>query len=318
MLNGLMGSEGKNLQGFMQQLLAPGHRDVAPGKNRRQQVLPTANQAPFQPWQRGLKKGVKDVGALGPDMLKYQQPLQHEQNPFGQLLNDMGLDQLSLSPDSRFAMQYASAQFEVNYRSIQQIQTASGVEMREVNFSFKASFEYLSLSAGQGGGELDPFAPVEEAGEGEAVDPLQRLMDFYSPEKTAERILDFALSFFPGSSHFEEKGDTEEGRRDFADMMGNAIQKGFDEALNLLGQLPEKVQEDVDKTNDLVFDGLGDFVKEGRDPQKADAYAKAQAFQFQMSMEYTEVHQRVSYYDRQGGHEAPPAPDAQHALDSVV
>lgn len=202
------------------------------------------------------------------------------------MLPDAALDQVELSPETAFSLRYARAQFQVNYQVIRSINTANGTETQQFSFSFHASVEYLQATSGQAPADLG--AAVEGAA---GADPLQRLRAFFSPEKTAERILDFALSFFPLSSHFKEGGDIEDNRQAFADFIGKAIQKGFDEALGILGKLPDPVQENIDQTHKIVFDGLQDFVQNGLAPAKVDAggiYATIQAYRLEITarMEY--------------------------------
>ena len=70
--------------------------------------------------------------------------------------------------------------------------------------------------------------------------------DYYSPEKTAGRIVNFALSFYTG-------GD----RTEFAEMVKDAVIKGFQEAGAALGgYLPQEALE----TFSLVMDALDSFA----------------------------------------------------------
>jgi len=70
--------------------------------------------------------------------------------------------------------------------------------------------------------------------------------DYYSPEKTAERIINFALSFY-------NDGD----RNEFSAMVKNAVIKGFQEAGAALGgYLPSEARE----TFSLVMDAFDSFA----------------------------------------------------------
>lgn len=72
---------------------------------------------------------------------------------------------------------------------------------------------------------------------------ISDLLDF-SPEKTAERIIDFALSFYDG-------GD----RQQFAEMVKKAVMKGFNEAMKALGGfLPQECYETIGKVNRALDD----------------------------------------------------------------
>jgi len=204
-------------------------------------------------------------------------------------------DLLSLSPKAGETFQYARMMFEVNAQVVRQINGEDGSETRAFSFSLKASFEFLEISGAGEAGESDEAAPT---------DPLEKLRAYFSPEKTAQRILDFALSFFPGSKQHQAQGDTEAGRKDFADYVGGFIQKGFDEAQRILGKLPDPVQADVDETHDRVFQGLDAFVLKGLDPEKAGAdgmYSRIQSMRGQLLAEIREAAESVwGQYDREG------------------
>ncbi len=211
---------------------------------------------------REMLPGVGSAGAFGPFGGAGGAPGGAGLPGLASLLPEGGLDGLDLNSGLEGGYIYQRAQFEVSFRVMQATSGAQGTEFRGLSFSMKASMEVLQVWEG---------GTAEEAG----VSPLSsealwdKLMDFVSPEKTAGRILDFALHFFPRSEAFAEEGDTEGARERFADVIGPAIQKGFDEALGILGQLPEAVQEDVDETHRIVFEGLDDFVKNGLDHAKA-------------------------------------------------
>lgn len=79
-----------------------------------------------------------------------------------------------------------------------------------------------------------------------ATDGDLAVPDYYSPEKTAGRIVNFALSFYAG-------GD----RNEFAAMVKDAVMKGFQEAGAALGgYLPPEAQE----TLSLVMNALDSFT----------------------------------------------------------
>lgn len=87
-----------------------------------------------------------------------------------------------------------------------------------------------------------------------------------SPDATADRILGFALNFF--SKYAENNGlnDDEEGRKQFADFIGGAINQGIGEARDILGSLNALTGDtttNIDKTAENIQKGLEDFVKNG-------------------------------------------------------
>ena len=70
--------------------------------------------------------------------------------------------------------------------------------------------------------------------------------DYFSPEKTAERIINFSLSFYDG-------GD----RQEFAAMIRKAVMKGYHEAMKALGGfLPQESHD----TFELVNRAIDDFA----------------------------------------------------------
>ena len=68
--------------------------------------------------------------------------------------------------------------------------------------------------------------------------------DYFSPQKTAERIINFALSFYDG-------GD----RQAFAAMVRDAVMKGFNEAMAAIGgSLPQETHETIEIVNRAIDD----------------------------------------------------------------
>ncbi len=181
------------------------------------------------------------------------------------------------------AMTAASYQFELNYQVVQAVSGATGQSAQSMSFSIEGSAAFMQALTGT--------ENPQDAQKVASKDPMEMMRTFFSPENTARRILDFSLNFFKMSSFFEDGGDTEEARGGFADFIGKAIQKGFDEAMGILGSVPEETQQDIDKTHELVFDGLDDFVENGReiDPN-SDAFVMAYSdWEFNLEMNYTSV-----------------------------
>ena len=73
--------------------------------------------------------------------------------------------------------------------------------------------------------------------------------DLFSPENTAQRILDFARSLWDGS---QEK----------LDVLSKAIDQGIREARRILGGIPDWLSNIIGQTEDLVHKGLEDMRKE--------------------------------------------------------
>ncbi|MDR0361391.1 MAG: DUF5610 domain-containing protein [Planctomycetota bacterium] len=188
-----------------------------------------------------------------------------------------------------------SAQFELNYRSVEMIANEmGGYEIREATYNFKLDLNYVKAAAG-----ADKNASMSELFGADKKDPttpsslLDNLKEYFSPRNTADRIVDFASSFFPMSEQFKANGDTEGARSEFAETMREAIQKGFDQAMGKLGKVPGSVRDGIDETHRLTFQGIDDFVKygmnRGKDGKTDDFFNVLQQFSMSMSQSYSQT-----------------------------
>jgi len=110
---------------------------------------------------------------------------------------------------------------------------------------------------------------------------LMSLLDYFSPEKTSQRLLDAtAILFNAGEiAQSQNKGDS---CRSFFGAIGKAIDEAFTQVLQRFGKLPEAVQIEVDKTHSLIFSGLQTFTEKGLDAESSNSdgavMAKLDAF----------------------------------------
>ncbi|MBU1105591.1 MAG: DUF5610 domain-containing protein [Candidatus Riflebacteria bacterium] len=186
-----------------------------------------------------------------------------------ELFKNLNVDQFGLSSDARNKVLWARSQFELNYQVLKSVNSSQGFETTQETFSFKGSYEFLQRASGGEtvfAEETTGDAAVEGAA---AEDQLTQLQDYFSPENTAQRILDVATSFFAISETGTAGGNNEASRQKFADFIGGAINEGFKQARDILGDLPEDVESGINKTNSLVFTGLADFVKNGINLEKS-------------------------------------------------
>ena len=111
----------------------------------------------------------------------------------------------------------------------------------------------------QAGGNIDDISPAVGSGsalKGYSVYSHQTLVStleitgdapvsdsgYYSPERTAERIINFALSFYDG-------GD----RQEYAEMVKAAVMKGFDQAMGAFGGvLPQESYDTIGLVNSAI------------------------------------------------------------------
>lgn len=159
------------------------------------------------------------------------------------------LDSLRLSlRGTEGSLDLSVSLFEMNYQSVRAIQGGhgeAGIE-RTAFFAQVLRIEYRAT----GSYAADPEGAID------------RLRDAFTPEKTARRIAEFALSRYAESG----KADTPEARAAYRDGILPAIERGYGEALALLGTLPEEVRAGLEETIRRVRDLLESFVREGRLP----------------------------------------------------
>lgn len=103
--------------------------------------------------------------------------------------------------------------------------------------------------------------------EGQALeDVLSGAIDL-SPEATAGRIVDFATSFFGSfqNNHADDDGTTQiDG---YSQLIKDAVEEGFTQSRDLLegiGKISGQVSDDINRTYELVMQGLDDFASTQR------------------------------------------------------
>ncbi|OHB77730.1 MAG: hypothetical protein A2Z34_03140 [Planctomycetes bacterium RBG_16_59_8] len=103
--------------------------------------------------------------------------------------------------------------------------------------------------------------PAEGGGE-EKVETnpfLQKLLEYFNPEKTAQRIAGFVMGGF-GKTSFGES-DAPDSRRQFVDFITPFIRSGVDSALAAFGDaLPDEIRQNAEETYTRVEELLGTFA----------------------------------------------------------
>ncbi|PCJ67119.1 MAG: hypothetical protein COA73_00445 [Candidatus Hydrogenedentota bacterium] len=87
-----------------------------------------------------------------------------------------------------------------------------------------------------------------------------------SPEATAGRIADFALGAFQAFQNNNPELEGKDARIAFADLIGNAIQKGIDEArdiLTALSALSGETSSNIDTISQIIQERLDNFIANG-------------------------------------------------------
>lgn len=86
-----------------------------------------------------------------------------------------------------------------------------------------------------------------------------------SPEATADRIVAFSTNFFPLYLEQHPELDEQSALNKFIDVIGGGIDQGFSEAkevLTGLNVLEGDIADNIDKTYQLVQQGLADFISQ--------------------------------------------------------
>jgi len=104
---------------------------------------------------------------------------------------------------------------------------------------------------------------------------LNAMENPFGPEATANRIVDFALGFFPMFAKANPDMTHEEQVDAFQALVEGAIGEGFSEALQILGAIPGEMMDQLNETMDLVQEKLDSFFShlkgEGADEGKQAA-----------------------------------------------
>ena len=147
---------------------------------------------------------------------------------------------------------------EIEYQSLRSMRLESGeVVFEKMSLRFQAVEIYLEVG-GLGSNN-------EGAGPGGLFDVLR---DYFSPERTANRIANFAIGRFqPGFENGTEKAMAERER--FRNLILPAVRQGADQAASVLAGLPEEILGIADRVYDLVANLFERFVA------MMDAHAQA-------------------------------------------
>jgi hypothetical protein len=108
-------------------------------------------------------------------------------------------------------------------------------------------------------------AAFAAAGMDTTVDSLQQSATDFSPQATAQRIVNFSTSFFGSfqQNHADEAGQSQASN--FAAMIKGAIEEGFASTQDILvglGEIAPDIQAGIDETFELTMQGINSFVEQ--------------------------------------------------------
>lgn len=126
--------------------------------------------------------------------------------------------------------------------------------------------EYFGIELQPRGDEADSATPPEDA-------TAQELLEYFSPANTASRIAEFSLGFFDAFKGNNPNLSEEEQVEQFAGLISGAIQRGFDDAEQVLGDLVEMedIGENIKRTYELVMEEIEHFRKEHFDQFESES-----------------------------------------------
>ncbi len=189
--------------------------------------------------------------------MRIDPPTEEAQEPKGQPEEapEAAQDSVSLSPKSQ-GLLGPRVQLDLEMTSIRVVQGlfSNGDQKNDPSGPLKRFAGILRQAADASGLDKPKDAPA-------VPDFLAKLRDFFSPEKTAGRIFDFAVKHY-GQGSFTGADDAAQRTR-YRDFVLPAIQQGFDAARAEMGKLPDSVSAEVNKTFDLLRRRFEQFVTNG-------------------------------------------------------
>lgn len=123
--------------------------------------------------------------------------------------------------------------------------------------------------------KMQDAAGTEGTENADGADALAAVNEYFNPENTAQRIVDFAASFFSAfSGNHADETDTGKLQNDFTKLMRDAIEQGFQEARAMLGDFYEQdtpgfITDTIGQTYDLVQQKLDALFSDGKEAKGA-------------------------------------------------
>jgi hypothetical protein len=159
---------------------------------------------------------------------------------------------MSLEYTSKDGDKVSLSMQSVDYsKSIMEV-AASGSEedLKKLIDYIKKEYEQMKLSLLNGSAK-ETGNKVSDKPKVEKTDPLQ-VPEEWSADNTSQRIVDFATAFL---SIFEGTGE------DFLSTIKAAIEEGFKQARDILGELPDEVNSLIDDTYAKTMSKLDDWAR---------------------------------------------------------
>lgn len=149
------------------------------------------------------------------------------------------------------------------------------LDIEKLQLRYRAISAYQNAEGAERGPAEAAETPDAESAKGKPQDDLiARLMEYFSPENTSDRIYQFAMQGY-GRGSFTGPDDAAQRER-FGSFILPHIEEGFARARAILGELPDDIAKIVDRTLDLVRGKFLEFAKstesaEGREVAETTA-----------------------------------------------
>lgn len=139
----------------------------------------------------------------------------------------------------------------------------------------KMVVDALSKSLGQTEKTVDSRLAAYRAQAADGSDDLTP--ENWTPKRVADRILKFTIGLFElYKMHGETNGlSDEEVLKKFKVLVESSVDKGYSQARAILGDLPEEVSSQLDKTMELVHEGINGWYEERSSKLKEQAVIPA-------------------------------------------
>lgn len=141
-------------------------------------------------------------------------------------------------------------QIEYQKSLIVQGQTSDSAAWNEIVKNIRDEFDQLHINLLKKLLEdLDGKSPKTQ-GNAPSIE-IDGLPEYWNAENTSQRIVDFATSFY---------GIAESTGKEYFHLIRSAIEEGFNQAREILGELPDEVSELTKRTYELVMEKLDNWA----------------------------------------------------------
>jgi len=156
-------------------------------------------------------------------------------------------------------------------------ESSAAIAKKQLNQAILQASVDVSISSGNKPMELLFKSAIEGVNEVLGENAIQNAYDSgidTSPEATADRIVSMSTAFFASYQEQNSEMSQEEAAIAFTEIISGGISKGFDEAKDILSGLKVLEEGDIasniDKTYDLVQEGLKSFLEQYTQPAEEE------------------------------------------------